>query len=235
MRPEFSIIVPVYHEIDTIDRCVRFIESLAESDRAEIIVTDGGGGSTLPSIPNSTVPLRSVVTRPGRGYQIHEGCRIATGRSVLVLHVDTRLPNRALPAIREALRTHAAGAFDLSIRSSNPVVRMIGIVGRIRSRLSRVPYGDQGHFFRREVLDAIGGYPEVPLMEDVAFMDELKKRGIPIVILPLKSRTSARRWEKEGTVYTTARNWAILTAYRLGAEPETLLRWYRAHRAPEQP
>lgn len=230
MKAEFSVVVPVYHEEEEIEDCVRFVESLQESEKAEIVVADGAGGSTLPYVPETPMAVRTLTTRPGRGYQISAGCRAAEGEIILVLHVDTRLPNGALTAVRDALTGHAAGAFDLSIPSPNPIVRLIGIVGRARSRISRIPYGDQAHFFRREVLDRIGGYPEMPLMEDVAFMDALKHRRIPITILRLKARTSARRWEKEGTLFTTARNWAILTAYRFGATPEALLRWYRTHR-----
>lgn len=230
MNPEFSIVVPVYHEEEEIADFVHFVESLNESAKAELVVVDGAGGSTLSQIPETPLEVSELVTRAGRGYQISAGCQAAAGETILVVHVDTRIPTDSLVAVRSALLHYPAGAFDLSIPSNNPIVRTIGIVGRIRSRFSRVPYGDQAHFFRRTVLDRIGGYPEIPLMEDVAFMDELKRRDIPITILRRKARTSDRRWTKEGAVFTTARNWTILTAYRLGASPESLLRWYRTHR-----
>jgi rSAM/selenodomain-associated transferase 2 len=231
VKPELSIVIPVYHEEDEIAPCIRRIERLGDSETLEIIVSDGACGSTVEHLPPTSIPTKTVISPAGRGTQIKEGCAAASAPAILVLHVDTKLPKSAPAAVHKALNHHAAGAFDLEIESDNPLVRLIGIVGRARSRITRVPYGDQVHFFRRSLLRSIGGYPSPPIMEDVAFMDELKRRGIKITILGLKARTSDRRWTKEGAVFATARNWVLYGAYRLGADPHRLLRWYRAHTA----
>lgn len=230
MTPEVSFVVPVFREEEEISSCIRGLEALEESERVEVIVADGNGGSTLAALPPARIPVRGITAPKGRGPQIAAGCRAAAGSIIVVLHVDTRLPRAAIPAIRDALRTHVAGAFDLAIPSSNPFVRIVAIVGRYRSRLTRIPYGDQAHFVRRDTLVEIGGYPTPPIMEDVAFMDELRRGGQRIAILDRKAHTSDRRWMKEGALYATLRNWALMTAYRLGADPHRLTRWYRTHR-----
>jgi len=123
------------------------------------------------------------------------------------------------------------GAFDLSIASSRWTLRTIAQVASVRSRLTRLPYGDQAIFMRRSAFVALGGYPEIPIMEDVALMRSIRRRGWRIRILPDRVLTSARRWEREGVWRCTLRNWTMLLAYFAGVSPWTLLTWYSPERS----
>lgn len=123
------------------------------------------------------------------------------------------------------------GAFDLSIASPRWILQTIARIASVRSRLTRLPYGDQAIFIRRSTFVALGGYPEIPIMEDVALMRSIRRRGWRIRILPDRVLTSARRWEREGVWRCTLRNWTILLAYFAGVSPWTLLAWYSPERS----
>jgi rSAM/selenodomain-associated transferase 1 len=123
------------------------------------------------------------------------------------------------------------GAFDLAIASSRWILQMIARVASVRSRLTRLPYGDQAIFIRRSAFLDLGGYPEIPIMEDVALMRSIRRRGWRIRILPDRVLTSARRWEREGVWRCTLRNWTMLLAYFAGVSPWTLLAWYVPERS----
>jgi hypothetical protein len=120
-----------------------------------------------------------------------------------------------------------AGAFDLGIRSGRPVFRLIETAASLRSRITRVPYGDQAIFIRKDYFHATEGFREIPLMEDVELMRRIRKAGDRISIIPERVRTSPRRWEKEGVLFCTLRNWTLITLYFLGVPPEKLARFYR--------
>jgi hypothetical protein len=120
-----------------------------------------------------------------------------------------------------------AGAFDLAVDSERPAFRLIEKAASIRSRLTRIPYGDQSVFMRKRDFQDLGGFRDIPIMEDVEIMQRIKKRKGKICILRKAVRTSPRRWEKEGIVYTTLRNWLILFLYLFGVRPEKLIRFYR--------
>jgi rSAM/selenodomain-associated transferase 2 len=193
--------------------------------RCEIIVVDGDNGSSL--IPETILPIQIVRCEPGRAAQLNRGAALARAAGLLFLHVDTFLPRRFVTHVRQALAATPAGAFDLTIESRHPIVRMISVFGRIRSRIRRRPYGDQAHFMRRELFEALGGYPEMPLMEDVAMMDLIRQSGTPITVLPHAARTSDRRWQAEGVLYGTLRNWRLMIAYRAGVRTEQLRKRYK--------
>ena len=169
---DFSIIIPVYHESEYIEPCIRRLERLDLIDRSEIIVVDGGNGSTVARLLSidSTLYVRSVLTAPGRGGQLRSGAETAIGRFLVFLHVDTVLPGNALSLVGSSLENSVAGAFRFRIRSTSPAIRFVGIAADIRSRLSRIPYGDQVHFFRADEYGTIGGYRDSPIMEDVEIM-----------------------------------------------------------------
>jgi len=162
---------------------------------------------------------------------MNAGAAAASGDFLLFLHADTRLPRGAFQRIAEALSgdRYVAGAFDLRYGSSRPSIRCIAHVACIRSRLTRIPYGDQAQFFRRDHFEILGGFSDIPLMEDVEIMRRIKDRGKRIFILPEPVISSARRQEKEGVVFCTLRNWAIITLYFLGMSPERLVRFYKNH------
>jgi rSAM/selenodomain-associated transferase 2 len=159
---------------------------------------------------------------------MNEGVRAAGGDILVFLHADTELPANAFRSISSIMLKgrFAGGAFDLAIDARGLIFRVIEWVTSNRSRLTRIPYGDQAIFLGRDSFMRIGGYRDIPLMEDVDLMRRLKARGDRIFIIREKVKTSARRWEREGVLRCTARNWAIMLLYLLGVRPERLARWY---------
>lgn len=229
---DFSVIVPVYREEARIDALAGHVLELARRDNAavEIVVADGGpGSSTLAAVRTpGIIPVRS---RPGRGVQMNTGAAAASGRILLFLHADTTLPGNAFSLAERLLEDGhlAGGAFDLALDDPAPVFRLIGRAASLRSRLTRVPYGDQAIFVRAGLFRSLGGYREIPLFEDVDFMRRLKRGNLAIGFIDRPVVTSARRWKKEGVVRATLRNWALGAAYLAGVSPERLAGFYRPH------
>jgi rSAM/selenodomain-associated transferase 2 len=224
----FSVIIPVYHEIFTINKTIHHLEDCMAAHEAEIIVVDGcPGGETLRVIQSGQV--RKIVSVRGRGRQMNAGARVAAGDILIFLHADTRLPGDAPAQISRAMddRACVAGAFDLKIDSARPIFRMIERAASLRSRWTGIPYGDQAIFMRRDDFQRLGGYEDIPIMEDVALMRRIKKDKGKVRIVDANVTTSARRWEEEGLLYGTLRNWVLISLYLLGAKPEKLVRFYR--------
>jgi len=225
VTPVLSIVIPVYREALEIGRCLAYLAGCPGIERCEIIVCEGDGGASDP--PESLIPIQIVRSDPGRGRQMNTGASAARSPSLVFLHVDTRPPRSFVRMIDDALRRTPAGAFDLSIDSTHPFVRVVSIVGGVRSRLTRLPYGDQIQFIRARTFAEIGGFPEIPIMEDVELMRRVRNAGHRISIVRPPARTSDRRWTAEGPVRTTLRNWRIVLAYAFGQPPEALRRRYR--------
>ena len=223
----YSIIIPVLNESLVINDLIDHLRGLPEAEKAEIILSDGPGGDTLMAVRDHAV--HRLTSPAGRARQMNAGATIATGEVLIFLHADTRLPREAFSLIGQALENPdvVGGAFDLGIDSDRIVFRVIAIVASIRSRLTRIPYGDQAIFIRRSCFERLGGFPEIPLMEDVALMREIKREGGRIHIVADRVRASTRRWDKEGILYTTLRNWVLLGAYLAGVSPEKLIKYYR--------
>jgi rSAM/selenodomain-associated transferase 2 len=235
----FSIILPVLNEANLINPMVNHLEALEGSENCEIIVVDGSpDGSTIKAVTRKEV--QCVKSAQGRARQMNMGAAAATGEILIFLHADTRLPKQALDLInhimslqtlsRQAMSQPAliGGAFDLRIDTERLILKTIARIASLRSRLTRVPYGDQAIFIRRDYFNRMGGYPEIPLMEDVALMRNIKRAGGRIGFIPEPVITSARRWEQEGIFYTTLRNWLLLSAYSVGVTPDTLAKYYKA-------
>jgi rSAM/selenodomain-associated transferase 2 len=198
-----------------------------EADRAEVIVVDGDEGSTVNALRIQDPRVRRIVSPKGRGVQLNRGARRARGRYLVFLHVDTQLPRDGLRALEDALQTYEAGAFDIRIVSRDLGVKIISITAAIRSRITRIPYGDQTHFIRADTFRRIGGYPDTPIMEDVDLMYRLKRRGIRITILPQCSYTSDRRWSFGGVARNTLHNWKLVFMYTFGAGSAQIAERYR--------
>ncbi|HEX7504253.1 MAG TPA: TIGR04283 family arsenosugar biosynthesis glycosyltransferase [Syntrophales bacterium] len=228
--PSVSVIIPVLHEAHQLDSLLDHLYLMADNLPVEVIVVDGSpDGETLRAISREGVTL---LTAPaGRALQMNAGAAAASGDFLLFLHADTRLPRGAFRRIAEALSDgrYVAGAFDLRYGSRRPSIRLIAGMACIRSRLTRIPYGDQAQFFRRDCFEILGGFSDIPLMEDVEIMLRIKEQGDRIFILPEPVVTSARRQEKEGIVRCTLRNWSIVTLYCMGMSPERLVRFYKNH------
>ncbi len=225
MTPAVSIIIPVYREPLEIGKCLAYLAECPGIERCEIIVCEGDGGASRP--PGNLVPIRIVRCAAGRGGQMNAGARAAHAPALVFLHVDTRPPRSFVRIVGNALQRRAAGAFDLHIESSHPFVLAVSIVGMLRSRFTRIPYGDQIQFIRTRTFVEVGGFPETPIMEDVELMRRVRGAGHRIAIVRPPAHTSGRRWAAEGPLRTTLRNWRITLAYALGQSPEALRSRYR--------
>jgi rSAM/selenodomain-associated transferase 2 len=223
-----SVIIPVFCEPTVINGTIETVRLRRGGETAEIIVVDGqAGGETVAAIWDNTV--RKLLSEKGRGRQLNRGAAIANGDVLLFLHADTVLPPAAFERIAEAMRDEGCGggAFDLRIDSPRAAFRVIETVANLRSRLTRIPYGDQAIFIRASCFRTLGGFREIPIMEDVDLMRRVKRNGWKINIFREPVITSARRWEKEGLFFGTFRNWLLVTLYLCGVAPERLARFYR--------
>jgi rSAM/selenodomain-associated transferase 2 len=229
VQPTYSIVIPVLHEGERILSLIDRIQAMRPAKPYEVIVVDGSPDLDTLRCLRGRNDVTALTAPVGRAKQMNRGASVARGEILIFLHSDTELPPGALGKIAEALRGNDAvgGAFDLGIASEKRVFRIIERASSIRSRLTRIPYGDQAIFLKKEYFDLIGGFREIPLMEDIEFMQRVKKRGGRIRILKDRVMTSPRRWEKEGILYCTLRNWTISTLYYLGVSPELLNRFYR--------
>lgn len=227
MKLSFSFIIPVLNEASLINNMVQHLHQLSLQYDSEIIVVDGDAeATTLRYIQEKQV--KKEVSPKGRGTQMNKGASIAGGDVFLFLHTDTELPADALGLISSVLEEPVCGggAFDLGIKSDRFIFRLIEKIVSLRSRITNIPYGDQAIFIRREVFKQLGGYREIPIMEDVEIMRRMKKTGYTVRIIPEKVWTSPRRWDREGVLYCTLRNWTLMTLYLLGWDPEKLAKYY---------
>ena len=169
-----------------------------------------------------------IQSNPGKAVQMNTGAAAATGDVLVFLHADTLLPEDFSHQIISALNQNGvvAGAFRLTIDSTRAGIRIIEHMTNLRSRFLRLPYGDQALFMKKSLFEKMGGFAEVPIMEDFILVRRLKRKG-KIVILPAAVATSPRRWLHLGIVKTWLINQAIVIAYYLGIPPERLTRWYR--------
>jgi rSAM/selenodomain-associated transferase 2 len=158
---------------------------------------------------------------------MNAGARVARGAVLVFLHADTWLPARALEDVGRALEDGAVvgGRFDVTFDSRRPIMRIVARLMNGRSRLTGIATGDQALFVRREVFIEVGGFPEIPLMEDVEFSRRLKRRG-RLAALRTRVTTSARKWEREGALRTIALMWLLRLLHVCGVSPARLHRWY---------
>lgn len=230
MKPELSVIIPVLHEGGRIGFCLDHLSKIAADIFYEVIVVDGDPQeSTLEALTQDYTHVTRLRSQPGRGTQLNVGAQAARGTVLLFLHVDTQLPEQAFHQILETCQSEqwVGGAFDLTIASPRLILKVIGKVSSWRSRLTRIPYGDQAIFVRKQIFEEVQRFPDVPIMEDVALMRRLKRGGHKIKISSTSVRVSPRRWEKEGILRCTLRNWSLITLYFCGVHPKALVRWYQ--------
>lgn len=228
VRPHISVVIPVYNEMAGINETLHLIRERAHHP-VEIVVADGGPDhGTLAVIDDPTVV--AVKSPPGRGTQMNAGAAAAGGDILLFLHADTVLPDKWVDSVCGALAGRAvAGAFSLSIDSPNPWLGLVAFFANWRSRLERIPYGDQAQFMVADVFRELGGYGDMPIMEDVELFRRIRGRGLPIALLHARVVTSPRRWENEGILRRTLINWWLRIRYGFGAAPDSLAHHYRPH------
>ncbi len=222
-----SVIIPVLHEQAVINDTIAHLRAIRSDEMVEIVVVDGDADAdTLKVIKD--VGVRRLAASAGRAGQMNAGAAGAQGDILLFLHADTRLPAGAFGKISGCMEggRFVGGAFDLGIASEGLAFRIIEKAATLRSRLTRIPYGDQAIFISRDLFQRIGGYREMPLMEDVDLMRRIKKGGHAIFIIPERLSTSGRRWNKEGMVRCCVRNWTIMLLYLMGVSPQKLAKFY---------
>jgi rSAM/selenodomain-associated transferase 2 len=227
--PALSLIMPVLNEAESINSTIRHIRELDGDGTVEIILVDGDPeGSTIGAIKDDGV--RTAVAEKGRGRQMNRGAALATGDVLLFLHADTLLPSNAFSLIRSTLHDKrcVGGAFDLGFNTKRRIFKITESYVFLRTRLTKIPFGDQAIFIRRTYFETIGGYRDIPIMEDVELMRRIRKRADAICIIPEKVRTSVRRYEQDGILYCTLRNWLLQISYALGVLPERLVKWYKS-------
>jgi len=224
-KKRYSIIIPVLDEGSDIVHVVQRLEHLTGADRTEIIVVDGdAGGSTIQYLDDKIIKITSAA---GRARQMNAGAARATGDILIFLHADTELPVEALGQVEATLKSHDVGAFDIRFIGTRPIYKYISAWASWRSRVSRIPYGDQCIFIQRELFKRLGGYADIPLMEDIELMQRLKKikKSVGFIRKPVKSST--RRWEAEGVFFTMNRNLLLSTLFYCGVSAEKLAVHYK--------
>jgi len=226
-----SIIIPTLNEEASI---VRAIRSCREAGPCEVIVVDGGSRDRTVEIARGLADA-VVEAKRGRATQMNAGAAVAGGEALLFLHADSLLPGGSVPVVRDALRDPAVigGAFRVRLsasRGAGPYVRaMLWITGRMigaRGSVSRSFSGDQAIFVRADAFRSIGGYPEIPLMEDVELSRRMRRTG-KTALLPLRVETSGRRWEAWGPLRTVLFMWRLRIGYLLGRTPSRCAEAYR--------
>jgi len=218
-----TIVVPVLDEAAIIVDALQALAPL-RARGAEVIVVDGGSSDGTPRLAQRFAE-RVIVAPRGRGAPMNAGATLGTGDALLFLHADTALPENADRLIAEALGLRAWGRFDLRIAGRHPLLAVVARMINWRSRLTGIATGDQAIFVRRQAFLSVGGFPDYPLMEDIAISRRLKALcrpfciGVPVV-------TSGRRWEHYGVLRTIILMWRLRLAYYLGVAPARLASRY---------
>lgn len=220
---KISVIIPVLDE----ERCIAAtLQNLLPLAPHEIIIVDGGSRDRTREICRQ-FHVSFFSCERGRARQMNCGARSATGDVLLFLHADTRLPNSAFDDIASVLRDSrcSGGRFDVELEGAHWMLKFIGALINYRSRATKVATGDQALFVRRAVFERMGGYADIPLMEDIAFCRSLKRLG---TVACLRSRvvTSARRWEINGVWRTIFTMWTLKLCYLVGVSPVRLKQFY---------
>jgi rSAM/selenodomain-associated transferase 2 len=228
--PQLSIIIPVFNEA-AIDK--KYLSQFSHDQRLEVLIIDGGSGDETMDIcqqcSQSFAGKVYLSDKQGRGNQLNYGAYLAQGEWLLFLHLDSILPGNFFAEIEQILSNsnYIAGAFGLTIDLSGRPYRWLEKLILWRSIYGQLPYGDQGLFIRRQDFQRLGGFADLPIMEDYQFMQKLKKQRGKVAIANGKVITSGRRWQKLGLIKTTAINQAVVAGYHLGVSPQTLAHWYR--------
>lgn len=220
-----SIIIPTLNESQTIESCLKQLNAIRNRSH-EVIVVDGG---SIDDTLDKARPLADIVIhhQKGRARQMNAGIELARGDIYLFLHSDTLLPAEADKMILDCVKLYSDcwGRFDVKLSGTHWLFRVIGFFMNFRTRITGIVTGDHGIFVSRGWFEAIGGYEEIDLMEDISISKRLKKLGRP-VCLEASVITSSRRWEENGILRTIFKMWKLRLAYAMGVNPDHLVTQY---------
>ena len=227
MSQKISIIIPVLNEAKILEQTLSQFQS--ELGNHELIIVDGG--SRDGSVHIAEKYGKVVTSVRGRAKQLNAGAAAASGDILIFLHADVWLESGALAAVEIALSSgYVGGGFCQKIDGKNFLYRAIEIAGNLRGKYLKVFYGDSGIFLTRADFEKIGGFPEIPILEEIEFSKKLRKLGKTTLVVP-HIHISARRWETKGVVRTTLKNWLITFLYFLKFPRAQLAKLYRHIRA----
>ncbi len=218
-----SVIIPILNEAKILDETLSRLQP--ELANHELIIVDGG--STDESVNIAEKYGRVVASQRGRARQLNAGASAATADILLFLHADVWLEPGALDAVETTLSSgYVGGGFLQKIDRKNILYRLIEVTADMRGKYLKVFYGDSGIFVRRDIFQRIGGFPDVPIMEELGFSKQLRRLGKTRMVKP-HIHISARRWEANGIIRTTLKNWYITALYYCGFSLERLARIYQ--------
>ena len=234
MKP--AIVIPALDEADYLEDTVRACRAAAGEEGLEAVLVDGGSSDETVALARR-LGLTVITSPPGRGVQMNAGAAATLGDPIVFLHADTRLPHQAFAAIERTLADQrvVSGSFPIRLDAPGLAYGLVAAMANLRTRLDRTPYGDQGLFVRREAFVRVGGFPAVPLLEDVILARKLRKVGRHVFPAGPPLVTSARRWSSDGMVATTLGNWFVRLAWELGVAPERLARFYHRRHGRRRP
>jgi len=220
-----SIIVPALREAPNLARLLPALRAAAPG--AEIIVADASSDDGSQEVAARVAGVTVLTCERGRARQMNAGAHAAHGETLLFLHADTVVPDGFEACIAQALAEPGvvAGRFDVRLDNPRWPFRMIASLMNLRSRWSGISTGDQALFVRRDVFESVGGFPDIPLMEDIELTRRLKRRGRQAALRE-RVTTSARKWEREGVARTIGLMWTLRFLYACGVSPARLHRWY---------
>jgi len=224
MAFQLSIIIPVLNEAEHLAGTLHTLQHLRSC--CQLLVVDGGSQDTSPIIAEPLVD-KVIFSPRGRAQQMNAGAVLAEADILLFLHADTRLPDEAAHLVSQAVAEGFHwGRFDVAFDNAKPIFKLIAFMMNQRSRLTGIATGDQCLFMTRQAFHAVGGFPPIALMEDIAISNKLNKLGKPCC-LKSKVVTSARRWLQQGIYKTILLMWWLRLAYFFGADPDRLaMRYY---------
>lgn len=218
-----SIIIPTLNEEENIVPLLNYLAGL--DPQIELIVVDGY--SIDKTAEQASDVAKVLQCERGRGRQMNAGAAVASGEILWFLHADCFPHRDSAKTIRQALEDHKiiGGAFEYNLDHPGIFFRLTECISNRKNRLLKLFFGDMGIFVRRETFWKVGGFKDIPLMEDMDFCNRLKEQG-EVIILPLRIKTSARRWREEGIIKNMVRNWILQIAWSCGASAEKLARYY---------
>ncbi|MDX1433437.1 MAG: TIGR04283 family arsenosugar biosynthesis glycosyltransferase [Gammaproteobacteria bacterium] len=218
-----SVIIPALDDAEHLAATLDSVAALRRSGH-EVIVVDGGSRDATRAVARAGAD-RVLASPCGRARQMNAGAAAASGDALVFLHADTLLPEHAADTVLDALERRCWGRFDVRLDARAPVFRIIESLMNLRSRMTGIATGDQCIFVERTAFRAVGGYPEIPLMEDVDLSRRLNTLGPPACV-SARVVTSARRWRRHGILRTVFLMWRLRMQYALGADPRRLASFY---------